>query len=62
MRSKVARLSSSDTLIGSQTVIRNLAKEGLMEDGKEELLARKLKLPSNALAKYLLSRALTCCL
>ena len=45
MRSKVARLSSSDILAGSQTVIRNLAKDGLMEDGKEELLARKLRFP-----------------
>lgn len=43
MRAKVAHLSTSEKFAASQTVIRNLAKDGLMEDGKEELLARKFR-------------------
>lgn len=42
MRKKVAHLSGSKALEESRTITRNLAKEGLMEDGQEELLARKL--------------------
>jgi len=35
---KVARLAASEVLGVSRTVIRDLAKDGLMEDGKENLL------------------------
>ncbi|KAL1752691.1 ribonuclease H2, subunit B [Schizophyllum commune] len=38
LQRKVARLSESSLQEGSKTVTRNLAKDGLMEDGKEELL------------------------
>ncbi|CAA7261686.1 unnamed protein product [Cyclocybe aegerita] len=38
LRAKVAYLESSVVLDKSQTVIRNLAKEGLMDDGREDLL------------------------
>ncbi|KAF5322740.1 hypothetical protein D9619_002013 [Psilocybe cf. subviscida] len=38
MRKKVAHLSGSKALEESRTTTRNLAKEGLMEDGQEELL------------------------
>ncbi|KAL1669746.1 ribonuclease H2, subunit B [Schizophyllum commune] len=38
LQRKVARLSESALQEGSKTVTRNLAKDGLMEDGKEELL------------------------
>ena len=41
LQRKVARLSESSLQEGSKTVTRNLAKDGLMEDGKEELLKRK---------------------
>ncbi|KAF8973124.1 ribonuclease H2, subunit B [Flammula alnicola] len=37
MRSKVAHLSKSAALDGSRTLIRSLAKDGLMEDGQEAL-------------------------
>lgn len=40
MRKKVAHLSGSKVLEESRTITRNLAKDGLMEDGQEELLAR----------------------
>ncbi|KAI0785634.1 ribonuclease H2, subunit B [Abortiporus biennis] len=41
LRSKVARLTAStksSTLHNSPTILRSLAKDGLLEDGKEELL------------------------
>lgn len=38
LRRKVARLSEPSTLEISRTVVRGLAKDGLMEDGNEELL------------------------
>jgi ribonuclease H2 subunit B len=38
LRAKVTRLSKPDLIECSRTMIRNLAKEGLMEDGKDELL------------------------
>jgi hypothetical protein len=44
LRAKVAHLQNSLAFDGSQTLTRNLAKEGLMEDGKEELLTRALYL------------------
>ena len=38
LRSKVLRLSEPKTLEISRSIIRDLAKDGLMEDGNEELL------------------------
>ncbi|XP_006460823.1 hypothetical protein AGABI2DRAFT_192416 [Agaricus bisporus var. bisporus H97] len=38
LRKKVIRLSTPSTLEKSKTIIRSLAKDGLMEDGNEELL------------------------
>ena len=44
LQRKVTRLSMSAMQEGSKTVTRNLAKDGLMEDGKEELLKREYPL------------------
>lgn len=41
LQRKVARLADSALQEGSKTLTRNLAKDGLMEDGKEELLTRE---------------------
>ncbi|KAF7376320.1 hypothetical protein MSAN_00047500 [Mycena sanguinolenta] len=38
LRLKVERLSVPETVEVSRTMVRNLAKDGLMEDGKEQLL------------------------
>jgi ribonuclease H2 subunit B len=38
LRAKVSRLAVSEVLEISRTTIRNFAKDGLMEDGKESLL------------------------
>ncbi|KAF8904478.1 ribonuclease H2, subunit B [Gymnopilus junonius] len=38
MRAKVARLEKSNAFDASRTTIRSLAKDGLMEDGREDLL------------------------
>ncbi|KAI0051890.1 hypothetical protein FA95DRAFT_1675650 [Auriscalpium vulgare] len=38
LRAKVARLANLDVLERSRTIVRGLAKDGLMEDGKEALL------------------------
>jgi hypothetical protein len=41
LRLKVARLASPEVLEVSRTLIRGLAKDGLVEDGKENLLQGK---------------------
>ena len=41
LRLKVDRLSVPETVEVSRTMVRNLAKDGLMEDGKEQLLKRE---------------------
>ena len=41
MRAKVSRLEKSGAFDASRTMIRSLAKEGLMEDGREDLLQRE---------------------
>ena len=38
LRAKVARLVASEVLGLSRTILRDLAKDGLMEDGNENLL------------------------
>jgi ribonuclease H2 subunit B len=42
LRVKVERLSTPKTIEASRTLVRNLAKDGLMEDGKENLLEGQL--------------------
>ena len=39
LKAKVTRLVTPEVFEGSRTLIRSLAKDGLMEDGKEELLS-----------------------
>jgi len=41
LRAKVNHLEKCTALDGSLTVVRGLAKDGLMEDGQESLLKRK---------------------
>ncbi|KJA20727.1 hypothetical protein HYPSUDRAFT_88505 [Hypholoma sublateritium FD-334 SS-4] len=54
MRAKVAHLSTSEKFAASQTVIRNLARDGLMEDGKEELLSLgRLRAACDMISQYL---------
>ena len=38
LRNKVSRLATAESIESSRTLLRNLAKDGLMEDGKEDLL------------------------
>ena len=40
LQAKVTRLSRHEVVEKSRTLIRNFAKDGLMDDGKEDLLAR----------------------
>jgi hypothetical protein len=42
LRGKVCRLAASEVFKCSRSLVRGLAKEGLMEDGKEHLLLCKL--------------------
>jgi len=49
LRAKVAHLQKCSAFDESQTMTRSLAKEGLMEDGKEELLKRALYLTLHSL-------------
>lgn len=49
LRTKVAHLQKCSAFDESQTLARGLAKEGLMEDGKEELLDRTLRLSFHSL-------------
>ena len=48
LRTKVARLSHQDVSEMSRTLTRSLAKDGLLEDGKEELLVGELLVSANA--------------
>ncbi|KAJ7268785.1 ribonuclease H2, subunit B [Mycena haematopus] len=41
LRLKVERLSTPETIEISRTTVRNLAKDGLMDNGKEQLLKRE---------------------
>ena len=49
LRTKVAHLQKCSAFDESQTLTRSLAKEGLMEDGKEDLLNRTLWLSFHSL-------------
>ncbi|RDX55099.1 hypothetical protein OH76DRAFT_1397456 [Lentinus brumalis] len=54
LRSKVARLSHPDVSEFSRTLTRSLAKDGLLEDGKEELLkAGRLRRACDLVSQYL---------
>ncbi|KAH9858715.1 ribonuclease H2, subunit B [Lenzites betulinus] len=54
LRGKVARLSNQGTSELSRTLNRNLAKEGLLEDGKEELLASaRARIACDLVSQYL---------
>ena len=44
LQAKVSRLSKQAVAEKSRTIIRGLAKDGLMDDGKEHLLERKYRL------------------
>lgn len=46
LRRKVTRLETSGVLDVSRTILRTLAKDGLLEDGNEELLKRELSATS----------------
>jgi ribonuclease H2 subunit B len=41
LQAKVSRLSKDVVSEKSRTIIRNLAKDGIMDDGKEDLLGRR---------------------
>lgn len=41
LRIKVMRLSKAEITEQSRTIVRNMAKDGLMDDGKESLLEGK---------------------
>ncbi|EIN11896.1 hypothetical protein PUNSTDRAFT_111911 [Punctularia strigosozonata HHB-11173 SS5] len=54
LQPKVARLSQSAVIETSRTLVRVLAKDGLMEDGKESLLELgRIKAACDLLAQYL---------
>ncbi|KAF7321755.1 hypothetical protein MKEN_00697200 [Mycena kentingensis (nom. inval.)] len=53
LRAKVDRLSTPATTELSRTLVRNLAKDGLLEDGKEELLqAGRIRAACDLLGQY----------
>ncbi|KAJ7163611.1 ribonuclease H2, subunit B [Mycena crocata] len=53
LRIKVGRLSSPETVEVSRTMVRNLAKDGLMEDGKEKLLeVGRIRAACDLVAQY----------
>ncbi|KAF5370784.1 hypothetical protein D9758_001908 [Tetrapyrgos nigripes] len=53
LRNKVSALLNAGVLDGSRTLIRALAKDGLMEDGNEKLLeAARLKLACDLICQY----------
>lgn len=41
LQAKVSRLSKAAVAEKSRTIIRSLAKDGMMDDGKEDLLKRR---------------------
>ncbi|KAI8993018.1 ribonuclease H2, subunit B [Trametes punicea] len=54
LRAKVLRLSEPSTCELSRTINRNLAKDGLMEDGKETLLATaRVRMACDLVSQYL---------
>ncbi|KAH6913811.1 ribonuclease H2, subunit B [Coprinopsis sp. MPI-PUGE-AT-0042] len=54
LRTKVSRIEASKTLGQSRTVVRNLAKDELMDDGRERLLAlARTKAAVDMISQYL---------
>ncbi|KAJ3989880.1 ribonuclease H2, subunit B [Lentinula detonsa] len=54
LKLKVENLLKSDVIEGSKTLMRSLAKDGLMEDGNEDLLqAGRLKIACDLIAQYI---------
>jgi Ydr279p protein family (RNase H2 complex component) wHTH domain len=49
LQAKVSRLSKHSVAEKSRSIIRNLAKDGLMDDGKEDLLERKCPIGQQAI-------------
>lgn len=49
LTAKVARLSKAEITEQSRTIVRNMAKDGLMDDGKESLLEGKQLSPISLL-------------
>ena len=59
LQKKVAHLASEGVLDGSKTLIRGLAKDGLLEDGNEQLLEGKITptfRSKSSLTPYLVGR------
>ncbi|KAJ7091174.1 ribonuclease H2, subunit B [Mycena epipterygia] len=53
LRVKIQRLSTPETVEVSRTLVRNLAKDGLMEDGKESLLeVGRIRAACDLVAQY----------
>jgi len=53
LRIKVARLATPEAFEGSRTLVRGLAKDGLTEDGKEDLLqAGRIRAACDLVAQY----------
>ena len=52
LQTKVSRLSKHAVAEKSRTLIRNLAKDGLMDDGKENLLERKCPVSQTTARRY----------
>jgi hypothetical protein len=58
LQAKVSRLSKDAVSEKSRTIIRNLAKDGIMDDGKEDLLGRRNPVEQRCIpADRLLSRS-----
>ncbi|KAJ7595035.1 ribonuclease H2, subunit B [Mycena floridula] len=56
LRRKVERLATPELFESSRTLVRNLAKDGLMEDGKEDLLkVARTRASCDLLSQYLSS-------
>ncbi|KAJ4001600.1 ribonuclease H2, subunit B [Lentinula boryana] len=54
LKLKVENLLKADVIEGSKTLMRSLAKDGLMEDGNEDLLqAGRLKIACDLIAQYI---------
>jgi len=54
LRAKVARLATTETIETSRTLVRGLAKDGLMENGKEDLLqSGRIKAGCDLISQYI---------
>jgi len=54
IRIKIARLATTEVIENSRTLIRSMAKDGLMEDGKEDLLeSGRVKAGCDLISQYI---------